>query len=115
MTYVCMLPREIAADKSIHGQWLAWNSAIKWQAKRLAELFPKVSKDLDDVVNPITKHTGIQSLAIENHHRNVVDFPINSMVDLSSSLCERLPEGMFHDLFDSNDTIKPSRKQLLDH
>ena len=33
MTYVCMLPREIAADKHIHGQWLA-------------ELFPKVSKTL---------------------------------------------------------------------
>ena len=24
----------------------------------------------------------------------IVDFPINSMVDLSSSLCKRLPEGM---------------------
>ena len=29
---------------------------------------------------------------MENHHF-IVDLPINSMVDLSSSLCKRLPEG----------------------
>jgi len=31
--------------------------------------------------------------AIENSHR-IVSFPTNSMVDLSSSLCKRLPEGI---------------------
>ena len=31
--------------------------------------------------------------AIANGHR-IVSFPTNSMVDLSSSLCKRLPEGI---------------------
>ena len=32
--------------------------------------------------------------AIENGPVEIVDFPINSMVDLSSSLRKRLPEGI---------------------
>jgi hypothetical protein len=31
--------------------------------------------------------------AIEDGHRFIVDLAINSMVDLSTSLCKRLPEG----------------------
>ena len=33
-------------------------------------------------------------VAIENGPVEIVDFPINSMVDLSSSLCKRLPEAI---------------------
>ena len=32
-------------------------------------------------------------VAIENGPVEIVDLPMNSMVDLSSSLCKRLPEG----------------------
>jgi hypothetical protein len=33
------------------------------------------------------------NIAIEHGPVEIVDFPINSMVDLSSSLCKRLPEA----------------------
>ena len=37
------------------------------------------------------KHT---KKTMENHHRKFVDFPINSMVDLSMAKCKRSPEGI---------------------
>ena len=44
-------------------------------------------------INPLV----ICSIAIKNGPVDIVDFPINSMVDLSSSLCVRLPEGIDSD------------------
>ena len=43
------------------------------------------------------------NIAIENDPVEIVDFPIHSMVDLSSSLCNKLPEallilGRFYDV-----------------
>ena len=35
------------------------------------------------------------NIAMENGPVEIVDFPINSMVDLSSSLCKRSPEDIF--------------------
>ena len=35
-----------------------------------------------------------QQFAIKNDPVETIDLPINSMVDLSSSLCKRLPEGI---------------------
>ena len=44
---------------------------------------------LDYVPYPLV----MTNIAIENGPVEIVDFPINSMVDLSSSLCNKLPEG----------------------
>ena len=35
------------------------------------------------------------NIAIENDPVEIVDLPINCMVDLSSSLCKRSPEGKY--------------------
>ena len=44
---------------------------------------PLLSSDVTDIVND-------QQFAIENGPVEIVDLPINSMVDLSSSFCEQL-------------------------
>jgi len=36
----------------------------------------------------------MSNIAIENGPVEIVDLPINSMVDLSHQLCKRLPEGI---------------------
>ena len=40
--------------------------------------------------------SGYVNVAIENGHRKFVNFPINSMVDLSSSLCNKWPGRVQH-------------------
>ena len=44
-------------------------------------------------------------IAIENGPVEIVDFPSYKMVDLSSSLCKRLPEGIWRYVLSNNAII----------
>ena len=50
---------------------------------------------VDGIYKPIYPLV-MTNIAIENGPVEIVDLPMDSMMDLSSSLCSNLPEGISH-------------------